>query len=54
MKMKIETIFLRYYFELTQEERDLCTTSSFAKGTEPTFESLEDFKEWAKDILENK
>lgn len=50
--MSIAQIYLMYFDKLTQAERNVCTTSSFAKGTEPKFNSLDDFKEWAKDIIE--
>ena len=51
--MNIAQIYLMYYDKLTQQERDICTTSSYAIGSEPTFETIDDFKSWSKDIIKS-
>jgi hypothetical protein len=45
-------IFENHYNELTQKERDTITTTDYETAKSTTFESVADFKEYAKIYFE--
>lgn len=45
------TIFKDHYNEITQAERDIITATDLHTAENLKFETVQDFKEWAKDIM---
>jgi hypothetical protein len=51
--MTMINIFENNYNELTQAERDLITTTDLHTAETLKFDSVEDFKDWAADLIDN-
>lgn len=49
--MTMLEIFEKYYNELTQDERDTVTTTDLHTAETLQFENIQDFKEWAADLI---
>ena len=49
--MNLNEIFEKHYEELTQEERNLITTTDYNSAKNLKFETLADFKEWAEELI---
>lgn len=49
--MTMINIFENNYNELTQAERNIITTTDLHTAESLNFDSVEDFKEWAADLI---
>lgn len=48
--MNMLEIFKDHYKDLSQEERDIITTTDLATAEAMTFDTLEDFQDFAKEV----